>query len=263
MNKPKQKKLEKFTGKFTLIELLVVIAIIAILAAMLLPALSSARERARTASCTANFKQIGLAVTMYINDNHDYLLPASNFYNTNGTESGKIGGPGYWFNALTDYLAAESSGSAVKSVFQCPSKDRLNTSNNAVNETYESFGCGYNTDYFGYQYPRFNRTMGKWGGERCLSELDKIDTIYIGDNRDTGDDFIALWPATKTRTKIAARHAGGGNYWYLDGHVGYLTADTIFNHRTVPVTGSSGSYAIKAASGDTDSKVHPDFTPFN
>ena len=51
----------------------VAIAIIAILAAMLLPALSAARERARSANCVSKLKQIGLGEFMYSGVNKDYV----------------------------------------------------------------------------------------------------------------------------------------------------------------------------------------------
>ncbi len=68
----------KGSASFTLIELLVVVAIIALLIAILLPALSSARERARTVDCKSNGRQLFLAVQMYTNSWNDSYPPAWN-----------------------------------------------------------------------------------------------------------------------------------------------------------------------------------------
>lgn len=79
---------------FTLIELLVVIAIIAILAAILFPVFAQAREKARQISCLSNLKQLGTAITLYVQDydemypHADYKLPAGSSSPLNPAASG-------------------------------------------------------------------------------------------------------------------------------------------------------------------------------
>ncbi len=66
------------SGGFTLIELLITIGIIAILAGMLVPVAGKARQAANSTLCQSNLHQIGIAMSMYINDHNGHCMPIQN-----------------------------------------------------------------------------------------------------------------------------------------------------------------------------------------
>jgi len=72
---------------FTLIELLVVIAIIGIIAAILFPVFAKAREKARQIVCVSNLKQLGLAISMYVEDNDEVLPNVTGWFPGDGLTS--------------------------------------------------------------------------------------------------------------------------------------------------------------------------------
>ncbi len=108
---------------FTLIELLVVIAIIAILAAILMPVFAQAREKARSASCQSNLKQIGLAAGIYMQDYDGNVTPCFE-YNPwasigRSCPDGSSLWPLSWYPDLLNPYVKNSQ------IFACPSRSAI------------------------------------------------------------------------------------------------------------------------------------------
>ena len=203
-------------SRFTLIELLVVIAIIAILAAMLMPALSQAREKARSISCTSNQKQVILGVLMYADQNRETLIPGAVYLYATGRAW-------EWYRALDKLIGLSYAGGSYNTgnggheVIVCPSQK--------MNAHPYNLGYGWNYQEFGYAYSSTSYLAG-WA-TKLAKIKDPSWNIVLGDSEDnnarTPIYYGPRYLYRRHSTLLPRRHSGGGNMAMADGHVEWFT----------------------------------------
>jgi len=243
---------------FTLVELLVVIGIIAVLIGILMPALIGVRKSAMTAQCASNLRQIGMAVKLFLEDNHQ-TFP----YHPNGgvwtDPSGNMllanDGRAYWGvlylpyllknNAEYERLVADSStaheGLAwARSLWQCPASkvtdvDPGYSENNVVSL---SATYGWNDLVSGRRTARYKNSSeqilchdswehlleGNAGGDWLMAySVIGAPPPSIVLKKESGNllQYMGMPYAQIMRTEYY-RHKHNSNVLWLDGHVSLI-----------------------------------------
>jgi prepilin-type N-terminal cleavage/methylation domain-containing protein/prepilin-type processing-associated H-X9-DG protein len=212
---------------FTLIELLVVIAIIAILATLTLSVVTRAKARARTVICQNQLKQLGLAMSFYVDDHEAFPV-----YGQSASTGASLKVESV-LNLLSPYLgkpipAAVHSGQVLKSseplgwaLFHCTEKF-------ASYPFYtRQYDYVYNVWGVDLSNGRTNR-LGLSNAPKAASVREPSDMVALADTSAVSDGWpgpvIPLGPYYSPESRgfvftIGSQHLGKGNVMFCDGHL--------------------------------------------
>ncbi len=224
------------TGRgFSLIELLVVIAILAVLVGILFPVFSSAREKARGSACLSNSRQIGLALSMYVQD-WDEGFPLTEPHEYAGAHAPV--GPG-WLKSCQPY-------SRTTLLHRCPSDASSLWDDGDPTTRPTSYGLN---GYFPPDHPPY------WG-VRLAQIVNPSQRVVVAELADqvVDDHFVpAAWgnptkvpefgigseeheaewddEASEPKSLAIRRHQNGSNFIFVDGHAKWLVFQQTWSQR--------------------------------
>ncbi len=225
---PKIRILATAARGFTLIEMLVVIAIIALLASLLVPGIGRALRKSYQGACASNMKQTTAALTMFVDDNDQWLPPAP------ASPVGLLCGQGAWYNTgskdfLIYYIAKHlgmsgpSSGTQIAKVFFCPGFKRygpaVTSEVNRIDYGLYTTGMSWtNIGFLPFGYPvgvdgtsaQPNHRITDVASPAEIYAMSDVDQQVVTDPANTWQSQLPVTPV----------HVMTRNFMFFDSHIG-------------------------------------------
>ncbi|MBO7327211.1 MAG: DUF1559 domain-containing protein, partial [Lentisphaeria bacterium] len=179
-------------------------------AAILLPALNSARERGRAASCISNLKQIGSGMVTYVNDFGNIPAHSSLKYWTDEM---------YDTGTLNDCQSGKSKRTDTNSVLNCPTSTSFNPS---LRRTTYLINW-----YFSHPSYTLLRPLGKNKSETRLILV--AESRVAGTDSNSGESYSDSGTAdvNNETTHMIFHHGGKTNVLLGDFHVQTIAKEEI------------------------------------